>query len=335
MQEILQCLNPCSSASNLSVLERQRARLQRQQSFESMNEINNLSFDNLISLPISPQNIQTDHQYFCSDSSLKNKKGGSLRKRKAGKTPTVNSGEEEEKEKKMKPDDSPEKFKESGAEAETAAPPLKRDFIHVRARRGQATDSHSLAERVSIFSFCGRNSTVTVRRERISERMKYLQGLVPGCNKITGKAGMLDEIINYVQSLQRQVEFLSMKLATVNPWIDFNIDSFLPKEVNLACNSSIPTVSVSTELVEPNYIQMNPMHQMATSCGLNIDVNFSDLAIRQSLSSPLTVHDTFLDPSFNVHSSSWDANSQNICDLEFHQLPLQAGYSPYNLKMEM
>nr|QJQ51237.1 bHLH transcription factor bHLH25.3 [Gardenia jasminoides] len=68
----------------------------------------------------------------------------------------------------------------------------KPDYIHVRARRGQATDSHSLAERV--------------RREKISERMKCLQDLVPGCNKITGKAGMLDEIINYVQSLQGQVE---------------------------------------------------------------------------------------------------------------------------------
>lgn len=31
--------------------------------------------------------------------------------------------------------------------------PLK-DYIHVRARRGQATDSHSLAERVSIHNFC-------------------------------------------------------------------------------------------------------------------------------------------------------------------------------------
>lgn len=50
---------------------------------------------------------------------------------------------------------------------------------------------------------------VQVRREKISERMKYLQDLVPGCNKITGKAGMLDEIINYVQSLQRQVEVIS------------------------------------------------------------------------------------------------------------------------------
>ncbi|TYI54680.1 hypothetical protein E1A91_D11G092200v1 [Gossypium mustelinum] len=45
-----------------------------------------------------------------------------------------------------------------------------------------------------------------VRRKKISERMKYVQDLVPGCNKITGKVGMLNEIINYVQSLQRQVE---------------------------------------------------------------------------------------------------------------------------------
>ncbi|CAH8267814.1 unnamed protein product [Arabidopsis lyrata] len=79
--------------------------------------------------------------------------------------------------------------------------PLK-DYIHVRARRGQATDRHSLAERA--------------RREKISERMKFLQDLIPGCNKIIGKALVLDEIINYIQSLQRQVEFLSMKLEIVN-----------------------------------------------------------------------------------------------------------------------
>ncbi|KAI3819698.1 hypothetical protein L1987_13546 [Smallanthus sonchifolius] len=40
----------------------------------------------------------------------------------------------------------------------------------------------------------------------INERMKLLQELVPGCNKITRKAVMLDEIINYVQSLQRHME---------------------------------------------------------------------------------------------------------------------------------
>ncbi|XP_042063582.1 transcription factor bHLH137-like [Salvia splendens] len=87
----------------------------------------------------------------------------------------------------------------------------EKGYIHVRTRRGQATDSHSLAERV--------------RREKISERMKLLQTLVPGCDKVTGKAPMLDETINYVQSLQNQVEFLSMKLASVNPiFYDFGMD---------------------------------------------------------------------------------------------------------------
>ncbi|KAL5201016.1 hypothetical protein ABZP36_035370 [Zizania latifolia] len=85
-------------------------------------------------------------------------------------------------------------------------------FIHVRARRGQATDSHSLAERV--------------RRERISERMRMLQALVPGCDKVTGKALILDEIINYVQSLQNQVEFLSMRIASLSPVLyGFGMDS--------------------------------------------------------------------------------------------------------------
>ncbi|XP_044475663.1 transcription factor bHLH74-like isoform X2 [Mangifera indica] len=91
-----------------------------------------------------------------------------------------------------------------------------KEYIHVRAKRGQATNSHSLAERV--------------RREKISERMRLLQELVPGCNKITGKAVMLDEIINYVQSLQQQVEFLSMKLATVNPELNIDIERILSKD---------------------------------------------------------------------------------------------------------
>ncbi|XVF64231.1 hypothetical protein PTKIN_Ptkin09bG0152000 [Pterospermum kingtungense] len=93
----------------------------------------------------------------------------------------------------------------------------KENYIHVRARRGQATNSHSLAERV--------------RREKISERMRLLQELVPGCNKITGKAVMLDEIINYVQSLQQQVEFLSMKLATVNPELNLDLERILSKDI--------------------------------------------------------------------------------------------------------
>ncbi|KAL0418473.1 UNVERIFIED_CONTAM: Transcription factor BEE 3 [Sesamum radiatum] len=86
-----------------------------------------------------------------------------------------------------------------------------REVVHVRAKRGQATDSHSLAERV--------------RREKINERLRCLQDIVPGCYKTMGMAVMLDEIINYVQSLQNQVEFLSMKLAAASTIYDFNSDT--------------------------------------------------------------------------------------------------------------
>ncbi|PKA65491.1 Transcription factor bHLH66 [Apostasia shenzhenica] len=83
-------------------------------------------------------------------------------------------------------------------------PPRQR----VRARRGQATDPHSIAERL--------------RRERIAERMKALQELVPNANK-TDKASMLDEIIDYVKFLQLQVKVLSMSrlggTAAVGPLV--------------------------------------------------------------------------------------------------------------------
>ncbi|KAH0760333.1 hypothetical protein KY290_016406 [Solanum tuberosum] len=65
----------------------------------------------------------------------------------------------------------------------------------VRARRGQATDPHSIAERL--------------RRERISERIKALQELVPNCNK-TDRAALVDEILDYVKFLRLQVKVLSM-----------------------------------------------------------------------------------------------------------------------------
>ncbi|KAH0882097.1 hypothetical protein HID58_058193 [Brassica napus] len=68
------------------------------------------------------------------------------------------------------------------------------------------------------------------RREKINARMKLLQELVPGCDKIQGTALVLDEIINHVQSLQHQVEMLSMRLAAVNPRTDFNLDSILASQ---------------------------------------------------------------------------------------------------------
>uniref|UniRef100_A0A9I9DL68 BHLH domain-containing protein n=1 Tax=Cucumis melo TaxID=3656 RepID=A0A9I9DL68_CUCME len=72
----------------------------------------------------------------------------------------------------------------------------KPGVVHVRAKRGQATDSHSLAERV--------------RREKINHKLKCLQNIIPGCHKSMGMAMVLDETINYVYSLQNQVEVRNM-----------------------------------------------------------------------------------------------------------------------------
>ncbi|XP_038885627.1 transcription factor bHLH74-like isoform X3 [Benincasa hispida] len=100
----------------------------------------------------------------------------------------------------------------------------KENYIRVQVRRVRATN-HSLAERV--------------RREKINERMKLLQELVPGCNQITGKTVVLDTIINYVQSLQQQVEFLSMKLANVGP--ESNLDT---EKILLTNNSYISSPNI-------------------------------------------------------------------------------------------
>ncbi|XP_020578609.1 transcription factor bHLH79 isoform X2 [Phalaenopsis equestris] len=118
--------------------------------------------------------------------------------------------------------------------------PPKPEYIHVRARRGQATDSHSLAERA--------------RREKISERMKILQDLVPGCNKVIGKASVLDEIINYIQALQRQVEFLSMKLEAVDSRINTGLEGFPSKDFGGQAYENITSLAYTPQRTR-DYVQ--------------------------------------------------------------------------------
>ncbi|GJN23017.1 hypothetical protein PR202_gb10632 [Eleusine coracana subsp. coracana] len=97
----------------------------------------------------------------------------------------------------LRPNPSPQVFHaqqpKQGGVGVGSQPPAPRP--KVRARRGQATDPHSIAERL--------------RRERIAERMRALQELVPNTNK-TDRAAMLDEILDYVKFLRLQVKVLSM-----------------------------------------------------------------------------------------------------------------------------
>ncbi|XP_074274767.1 transcription factor bHLH49-like [Silene latifolia] len=175
--------------------------------------------------------------------------------------------------------------------------PPKDDYIHVRARRGQATNSHSLAERV--------------RREKISERMKFLQDLVPGCNKVTGKAVMLDEIINYVQSLQRQVEFLSMKLATVNPRVDFNIEQLLAKDHKFPSRSSIGISPSMPMAYPPLHLSQPPILQP----GLPGVGNCSEL-LRRTITSHLTNMGGYKEPTHQL-PNAWEDEFDNVVQMGF------------------
>ncbi|KAF8049178.1 hypothetical protein N665_2280s0010 [Sinapis alba] len=209
----------------------------------------------------------------------------------------VKRGEEEKREKKIKVEAETEsnmKGKSSMSNTEASSDTSKEtskgaseihklDYIHVRSRRGQATDRHSLAERA--------------RREKISKKMKYLQDIVPGCKNVTGQAGMLDEIINYVQSLQTQVEFLSMKLAVLNPELELAVEDLYVKQ---AYFTNLPVVIASKPSIMVD-VPLFPLDQQGS-----LDLSVINLNQTTSIEAP---------------SASWETQSlslYNTSSLGFH-----------------
>ncbi|KAG4976841.1 hypothetical protein AAZX31_13G113700 [Glycine max] len=79
-------------------------------------------------------------------------------------------------------------------------------------KRSRAAEVHNLSERR--------------RRDRINEKMKALQELIPRCNK-SDKASMLDEAIEYLKSLQLQVQMMSMGYGMV-PMMFPGIQQYMP-----------------------------------------------------------------------------------------------------------
>ncbi|MCD7460902.1 hypothetical protein HAX54_044708 [Datura stramonium] len=72
------------------------------------------------------------------------------------------------------------------------------------SRRSRAAAVHNQSERR--------------RRDRINQRMKALQRLVPNASK-TDKASMLDEVIDYLKQLQAQVQLMSSSARNMSPQI--------------------------------------------------------------------------------------------------------------------
>ncbi|KAG8061071.1 hypothetical protein GUJ93_ZPchr0003g16681 [Zizania palustris] len=79
-------------------------------------------------------------------------------------------------------------------------------------RRSRAAEVHNLSERK--------------RRDRINEKMRALQELIPHCNK-TDKASILDEAIEYLKSLQMQVQIMWMTTGMA-PMMFSGAQKFIP-----------------------------------------------------------------------------------------------------------
>ncbi|CAH2077645.1 unnamed protein product [Thlaspi arvense] len=82
-------------------------------------------------------------------------------------------------------------------------------------KRSRAAEMHNISERR--------------RRERINEKMKALQELIPRCNK-SDKASMLEDAIEYVKSLQMQIQACPQKhrLCTKNKMMSTGGGGMMP-----------------------------------------------------------------------------------------------------------
>ncbi|XP_040378513.1 transcription factor PHYTOCHROME INTERACTING FACTOR-LIKE 13-like isoform X2 [Oryza brachyantha] len=100
------------------------------------------------------------------------------------------------------------------AESESAALAQKPPPKLTTARRSRAAEVHNLSERR--------------RRDRINEKMRALQELIPHCNK-TDKASMLDEAIEYLKSLQLQLQMMWMGSGMAPPVMFPGVHQYLPR----------------------------------------------------------------------------------------------------------
>ncbi|XP_042389198.1 transcription factor PHYTOCHROME INTERACTING FACTOR-LIKE 13-like isoform X1 [Zingiber officinale] len=127
-------------------------------------------------------------------------------------------------------------------------------------RRTRAAEVHNLSERK--------------RRDRINEKMKALQELIPHCNK-TDKASMLDEAIEYLKSLQLQVQMMwmgsgmaSMMLPGVQQYISgIGMGIGHVSMPTIPSTVQLPRASIANQSVNPTFSasQTTTFPSLATS----------------------------------------------------------------------
>ncbi|RZR98178.1 hypothetical protein BHM03_00027491, partial [Ensete ventricosum] len=166
----------------------------------------------------------------------------------------------------------------NGKNSDAKPPEPPKDYIHVRARRGQATDAHSLAERV----------------RRTTRPLFMSAGGIGHC--------LRDSVSwEFILILMFRFQFLSMKLATMNPQLD-NMELLIPKLMYQAHGTPPPPLYP----VETTSLSFSYAHRPQAASGL--EAQFSMDALESSLSQPQNLQPAPVDVRIAAVASKNDMN---------------------------
>ncbi|KAM0864057.1 hypothetical protein ACQ4PT_021596 [Festuca glaucescens] len=142
---------------------------------------------------------------------------------------------------------------------------------HGSKRRSRAAEVHNQSERR--------------RRDRINEKMRSLQELVPHCNK-ADKASILDEAIEYLKSLQMQVQIMWMTTGMA-PMMFPGAHQFMPPMavgMNSACMPAAQGLNQMARVPYMNHSMSNhiPMNSSGAMNPMYVANQMQNIHLREA-----------------------------------------------------
>ncbi|KAL8123600.1 transcription factor PIF7-like [Apium graveolens] len=136
--------------------------------------------------------------------------------------------------------------------------------------KGEANESRSTRQTRRSRIASVHNQSERRRREKINQKMKALQKLVPNANK-TDKASMLDEVIVYLKQLQAQVHMMSMR-------------NNMPQ---MMMPLGIQQQQLQQQQLQQQQLQMSLLARMGMGFGLGMNTGMLDMSSLAQCFSPL------------------------------------------------